>query len=247
MKKTTLAVLLTVFAANAPSYAQPDYAESASVAQTIVVATVKDPDMMPYSEAFERMKKFESLPEKDKVYLRFFAVLKSDTVKVSDVRIRLDGDGVQLPVPVKSDGTLDLPYSEAAYKEKAEILTNQKAGTMKIYYGPGIKVPETTAFRYRDLMDGVTQSTAMMKSFWNFLFPSFVGASLRYHQANGQYLTINSKNGIQKIQINESKKSIPVEYDRWLYEENPMVTVSEKPEKIFPFNLSASSVAHKEN
>lgn len=80
----------------------------------------------------------------------------------------------------------------------------------------------------------------MMKKFWFFLFPSFIGASLRYPEAGEQYLVIHSQKGDQRVDIDASRKVIALELDSALYDENPMVTVSEKPLKILPFNVKPS-------
>lgn len=234
--KTACALLFTCL--SFAVHAQEAAPEAESI-PTVVVKQVKDPDMMAYSKVFEYMKEFETVKPHDKIFLRFFVVPKGDA-KISDLKLTVEGDGVNLPVDIETDGTVHFPVSEAAYAAKADVYTNQKTGRYKIYYGPGIQVPETTSFHYRDLMDGVKQSTAMMKKFWFFLFPSFIGASLRYPEANGQYLVIHSKSGDQRIDIDTGRKVIALELDGALYTENPMVTVSEKPFKISPFNVSQS-------
>lgn len=210
--------------------------EAEAPMQTVVVRQIKDPDMMAYSYVFEKMQDFEKLKEKDKIFLRFFAVPIGDA-QLSKLRLTLEGPERSEELKVEPDGTIEFPFSEQAYATKAEVMTNQKLGAFKVHYGPGIKVPASTTFKYRDVMDGVKQSTTMMKKFWNFLFPSFKGASLRYATAEGQYAIIQSAQGERRIEINPDKKSIAIELDSSLYEENPTVTVSQKPDKISPFNV----------
>lgn len=78
----------------------------------------------------------------------------------------------------------------------------------------------------------------MMKKFWSFLFPSFKGAALRYEDAHGQTAVIHSKSGDKNLVIFPDHKSIALELDSDLFDENPLVTVSERPLKISPFNVA---------
>lgn len=239
MKKfSTTACFFSFICLSIAARAQETPAE-ASPMQTVEIKQIKDPDMMPYSKVYEYMKEFETVKPHDKIYLRFVVAPKGDA-KISDLKLTVEEGVNNLPVEIEPDGTVHFPKSEVAYAAKSSIYTNQKAGRYKINYGPGIVVPEETSFRYRDLMDGVKQSSAMMKKFWFFLFPSFIGASLRYPEAKEQYLVIHSHKGDQKVDIEASRKVIALELDSALYDENPVVTVSEKPFKILPFNVKPS-------
>lgn len=205
---------------------------------TVTVTGVKDRDTMPYSIVFKQMNEFNELKENDKIYLRFLLEIKKDVpIKFSDVVISVEGGDVKLPVKVEDDGTVDFPVSQAAFDAKAEILTNQSGGKLKIIYAPGIKVPAEKSFHYAELMDGVKQSTSMMRKFWHFFFPSFLGASLKYANAHGQSLTIQTKGGDKRLIVDASRKSIALPYDSTLYRENPILVISELPEKIVPYNV----------
>jgi hypothetical protein len=221
------------------SNAQESKIASSEQVETVLVNGVKDPALMSYVDVIELRQEFDALKNKDKIFLRFYAEMKSKESRISDLKVHLEGENINQPVTVEYDGTLDLPVIDATASKNADIITNQKTGTLKIYYAPGIKVPEGTSFTYREVMDGIEQSTAMMKKFWNFLFPSFHGVSLRYINVDGQFAIIHSKSGDKKISIDQTRKSIALEYDAALYEENPIVTVSEKPVKISPVNVGA--------
>lgn len=212
--------------------------DAPAMPETVIVKGIRDPEMIDYKSVVKRMKQFDALRETDKIYLRFFMVPKAKDANISDFRVRLEGKEFEMSVPVEADGTVRLPFSEQALAAEAEVVTNQKAGTLDIYYGPGIKVPEGLSFKYRDVMDGVKQSTSMMKKFWTFLFPSFKGASLRYTKADGQFMIIHAKAGEDKRTIDLARKSIALELDSDLYEENPQITVSERPAKIAPYNVA---------
>ena len=232
-----LGVFSHAASAQVPEQADPPVDPPATA--TVVISEIKDRDTMPYGDAFKKMEEFGRLKENDKIYLRFFVELKkSSAKKIGDVTIMLDGGDLHQRVAIEDDGTLGLPLSQAAADAKAEIISNQGGGTLKIYYGPGIKVPEATTFKYRDIMDGVNQSSGMMKKFWNFLYPSFKGASLRYAEVHDQYLVIQKKDGDEKIAIDPDRKSIVLEMDSVLYRDNPTVVVSERPRKILPFNVA---------
>jgi len=220
--------------------AQPPSTEPASDTpmQTVVVTLTKDPDLLPYTKIYEKMQEFETIKERDKIYLRFFAAPKGDA-ELSKLKMSLASGGANMPIDIEPDGTIQFPVPAPGDVANAAVLTNQR-GNFKIHYGPGIKVPESESFRYRDVMDGVKQSTTMMKKFWSFLFPSFKGAGLRYAEANGQYAIIHARQGDIKIDVVPARKSIPLELDSSLYEENPLVTVSQRPVKISPFNVSPS-------
>ncbi|MES2316549.1 MAG: hypothetical protein V4631_03565 [Pseudomonadota bacterium] len=239
MRTMLLTSALAALTFSLPASAQDGAAAPADEApmQVVVVKQRKDPDMISYADVHEKMKKFNALTSRDRIHLRFFAVAKGDA-KMADLKLTLEWPGATKVLPVEADGTIEIPMSEQAVADKADIFTNQKIGAFVIHYGPGINVPATTSFRYREVMDGVKQSTSMMKKFWNFLFPSFKGASLRYGAANGQFLVIQSSKGEQRIAIDTARKAIPLELDSDLYDENPVVTVSEKPLKISPFNVS---------
>src|SRR5476649_1131451 len=119
---------------------------------TVVVADIKDRDMMKYSDAFSQMTAFKKLPDTDKIYLRFFVELKKNSPKkMSDIVVTLDSENLHTPILLETDGTLQIPFSVDANAESADINTNQGGSTIKIYYGPGIKVPEGTTFKYRDI------------------------------------------------------------------------------------------------
>lgn len=206
---------------------------------TVTVKGIKDRDTMPYSILYKQMLDFKNLKENDKIYLRFFFEIKKGfPTKFGDLVVSVDGGDLHLPATVEDDGTVNLPVSQAAFDANAEILTNQGGGSLKVFYGPGIKIPAENTFRYSEIMDGVKQSTSMMRKFWHFFFPSFLGASVRYADAHGQSLTIKAKGGDETLVVDASRKSIVLPYDPVLYRENPMVIVSERPQKILPYNTA---------
>lgn len=210
--------------------------------ESVVVVGTKDPDVAPYKKAFAFIQKFEALAEKDKIYLRFFMQHRDKGIDPRSVRIVVEGSNTHIPVRVEPDGTIDMPVSQAAADDNADVVTNQKLDTFNYYYGPAIKIPNELTFRYRELMDGMVQSTAAMKKLWSVFFPAFKGVTLRYAIARNQFLTIvSSSRGQLQVDIVNDRKAIPLEFDRVLYDENPMVSLSEKPMRILPYNVSDPS------
>jgi hypothetical protein len=204
----------------------------------IEVTGIKDPDAMPYSKAFDAIKKFKKIGPLRYASLKFFFKTDDASFDFRALKLHLSSDSMALSIPIGSDGVFEMPFSEKAMTENGELYLNQKPGKMKGFYGPFINIPESSTFTYRELMDGVTESTKIMKKMYGFFFPSFLGASLRYSKLESQSLEIRSSRGTERIVIGAERKSISLDFDRSLYEENPSVWISHKPIRIVPFNVA---------
>ena len=206
------------------------------VLDNVDVRGSKDLDSIAYADEYKVIRKAAALTGLDKVELRFFLRSKRKDIDLKDVRLHLTGSTVDQDVPVAPDGFFTLPILPAAAEEKALVVSNMPSGSLQLFYGPEILGGGTRAVHYRDLMDGMAQSTKMMKALWGFFFPSFVGVSVRFDQPDA-FLTFGSPAAPHRIAAENGDTFIILDYDEGLYKENPEISFSTPPSRIVPVNV----------
>lgn len=106
----------------------------------VVVSSTKDPDWKTYRaftaglDVFEEQRRLA--PDAS---LRFVLLPKAADASLEDIKLRIAGDELSIPVPVAADGTFTVPRSEAATREDAELLLNRKPGTFR--WRPDVRTP----------------------------------------------------------------------------------------------------------
>lgn len=210
--------------------------EEPVVLDSITVTGSKDLDTIPYAEEYKVIQKAAALDQLDKVQLRFFLRAKSKDLDLGTVRIHLIGDTINQNIPVSVDGVFALPELPAAAAEGALVVSNKPSGSLQLFYGPEIRIGSPEAMHYRDLIDGMSQSTKMMKSLWGFFFPSFVAVSIRF-DAVDQYLAIGPPASQTRISALAGDRFVVIDEDKRLYELNPEVRFSTAPTRIVAVNV----------
>lgn len=158
--------------------ANDEAAASAPVSTASAAVTVRaprEPAIMPYKDAHEFFAKLAAVPH-DKIRMRFIVSSQDAAVKPADLRIRLVGETVDIPVPVGPEGDVEIPLSQQALDEKAEFVTNQKKGTMnlEIRIVPRLGAPETLS--YADALDAAAQTERVVKTLMPWYLRMLVSA-----------------------------------------------------------------------
>lgn len=116
----------------------PEQAD-ASVA-AVVVATNKDPDWKTYRAFTAGLDIFDEQRQMaPAASLQFLLLPKAANASLKDIKLRIAGDELSIPLPIAEDGSFTVPRSEAATKEDAELLLNRKPGTFR--WRPDVRTP----------------------------------------------------------------------------------------------------------
>jgi hypothetical protein len=118
--------------------------QAASTVAAVVVSTSKDPDWKTYQAFTAGLDIFDEQHRlAPAAALRFVLVPKSPHASMKDIKLRIAGDELSIPVPIAEDGTFTVPRSTQATREDAELLLNRKPGTFR--WRPDIRTPGVAA------------------------------------------------------------------------------------------------------
>ena len=119
---------------------QPAFGED----QAVVVSGSKDPDWKTYRAFNAGLDVFEQQHGMAPAApLRFVLLPKTANASLKDIKLRIAGDEMSIPLVVAEDGTFAVPRSEAASKEDAELLLNRRPGTFR--WRPDVHTPGVPA------------------------------------------------------------------------------------------------------
>lgn len=108
----------------------------------VVVSSSKDPDWKTYRAFTSGLDVFDAQRQlAPQAVLRFVLLPKTATASLEGVKLRIAGDALSIPIAVEDDGTFQVPRSEAASREDAELLLNRKPGTFR--WRPDVRTPGT--------------------------------------------------------------------------------------------------------
>ncbi|OFA05617.1 hypothetical protein [Duganella sp. HH101] len=106
----------------------------------VVVSTSKDPDWKTYRAFNAGLDVFDQQHGMaPTASLRFVLLPKAAGASLKDIKLRVAGDDISIPLAVAEDGTFAVPRSEAALKEDAELMLNRKPGTFR--WRPDVHTP----------------------------------------------------------------------------------------------------------
>ena len=118
---------------------QPDPA----AASVVKVNGIRDPDWKPYSSMLKGVRRFKEkhdlAPNAD---LRFILVPRGSGVDMSALQLRLQGDKASLATAMTQGNIFTLPVEPELAQDKAELMLNRKAGSVR--WLPYVRSPMTT-------------------------------------------------------------------------------------------------------
>jgi len=143
MKRVSQLIILAVPCMLQPVFAGDDDMPNTS-AEAVVVSGSKDPDWKTYRAFTAGLDTFDEQHRlAPAAALRFVLLPKAATASLQDIKLRIAGDTLSIPVPVDADGTFTVPRSDAATQEDAELFLNRKPGTFR--WRPDIRSPGVPA------------------------------------------------------------------------------------------------------
>jgi hypothetical protein len=148
--KTSSALLLSVvmlspaaFATEPATEATPEVAAAEDKMQEVVVAGIKNPELKPYRimsaglDAFDEYRKHA--PEATLRFRLNKRGQRGPDTNWDDVKLRLVGSETSIPVAIAGDGRFELPRSQEAYDDEADLILNKKKST--IGFTPEVRTP----------------------------------------------------------------------------------------------------------
>jgi hypothetical protein len=197
-------------------------------------AVAEERAWMPYRKLVEtvRLDKFYALPENARDKVTLFATIKPENehLKPADLALTVLHGGEKQALPVTADGKIFMVPNAKWLAQDAVIWINQPKDE-KIGIGFGIQavIPSGTHWRYASLMGSVKQSTALIKSqagMFSVFTPKIKSVVLRF--AKPAQLRIQAKGGV-RMMVSDAKGDIWLKPDAGLMQENPLMTLSERP------------------
>lgn len=157
--RTFLGLALTL--AMAQACAQSAQAPAADEVATVQVKGVRDPEIMPYKDAYEFMTRLKKAGgERVEPIVR---VVSASTKKpVAGLEVTLQGDNTFERVAVTPEGRVTMPISEAALADKAEFVSNQKKGALETHVFLRPKLPPE-GLTYADIVASIEGAQRVRK------------------------------------------------------------------------------------
>jgi hypothetical protein len=95
--------------------------------QAVQVSGMKDQDWKPYRQMLNGLNAFERhhalAPE---TQLRFIVRPQIEGLALADIRLKIVGDTIQVPIVLADNGSFELPRNQKAADENADLVLNQK-------------------------------------------------------------------------------------------------------------------------
>ncbi len=231
-----VAILLFSCALASPAFSQQEM--DAEKVEKIEVTGMKDPSTLPYKFAYDYLEKYYSQPH-DRIALNIRVMVDDAKKKSADLKIRLVGKTVDVPIPITPDGRVEIPFSKAILDDDAEFITNRKKGLGgKVEIGISLVVPPGTTLHYSDLVAALAQTRSAAKGFmpwWiGWLLPTELNAvQVAFDAPANQTATVMASAGNKIFRANE-KGTIVIVLDDRLYAENPKIVLSAAPKSMSP-------------
>jgi hypothetical protein len=235
MKTIQLLLNLTLpLLAGSAAMAQSAPNAEAQTLTRVEITQQRDPEFIPYRDFFASIEKFEQLRDRDRIALILRVVPQRNDLNLSDLKVRLVGDGdYTRPIEVSKGGRLAVPYDRRALDHNADFMFNVKRGSLK----PEINVlirfnGQTTS--YRELMDSLKQADKAERELMTFaqrlLFPHSNAVAAGFGEGVRATITIGSARlGTQRLETNR-RGVVGIEFNDELYAENPVVEFSSAPD-----------------
>lgn len=201
----------------------------------IEVKGMRSPDMMPYKDAYEYLRKLNEKPH-DKIAVRMRIVPQDKKVALSDIKITLQGDKTDRSIPIAADGLIEVPFEKVLLDDNAEFITNQKKDSIAVHVSIEVLPPANGPLRYRYLSEALTQARDSVKQMvpWyvRWLVPnSWNAVELEFADGAIGSATVMAANGKQ-VFLGGKENKIKMLLDDHLISENPEVVFSTPPKSI---------------
>jgi hypothetical protein len=213
-------------------HAWADGVQPTPVLGTQEVQWVRDPEILPYSEAYKFFLVYDECPRMQPR----FRIRRSGKIDISNVRIELIGGDISLDIPVDpTTWTVDVPRNDAALKAKAEFMVNQHPHVLRFEVDATVRLPDGLTDNYAHFLSAVTQA--------NKCENKVVPFAIRMVRRNYNALAVRMPAG-GKISIDTSPAivleadvngNVIVPFDPKIESQNPMISFSAMPIHILPF------------
>lgn len=143
------------------AYAQTAETPAEGEIQTVQVTGVRDPEMMPYKDAYETLTRLNAVGQ-GRIEFVIRVMSKKTKQPVTGLELALRGENTFERVPVLPGGVVDVPLSEKAYADNAEFVSNQKKGTILAQMGLNPKLPPEN-IKYADILESLEAARRAVK------------------------------------------------------------------------------------
>lgn len=137
-----LSIIAALLTMGAPAFAQ-DAAppETPAGAETVPVSSIKDPALRPYRRMVRGLDVWnEKRALAPTASLRFELWTADGKPAAPDgLRLRIAGDQVDIAMPIDADGSFELPRSQQAWDDEADLVLNRKKDQFR--WRPRIRTP----------------------------------------------------------------------------------------------------------
>jgi hypothetical protein len=203
--------------------------------ETVVVKNPKNAAVMSYDTAYERLKRMQD-SKLDRIKLEVRVKMKDPAVPLSNLRVAIVNDAINVPLKVRPDGLIVLPLRDDLYKTNAEILSNQPKGSMDTLVTFDIVWRGALEIPYFEVEETVRQLEVAGKDVMGWIaymifFPSTnnIEAALQYSEPRGQTLKIVKDGRVLKTFTADEKGKLPFKLDPSWKALQPTLVFSELP------------------
>jgi hypothetical protein len=165
-------------------HAAEDEHAASQLLDKVEVHMPREPAMMPYKDAYEMLHKFSESGKYNRLDLKVLVKSRNKTVKPEDIRLRLVGDTLDIPIDIAADGRVRVPLMPEALLDNAEIISNQPRKSLSAGIEFVCRLPAGERFSYRELMQMLPQADQAIREFvpWyiRWLVPAMSAVEFRF-------------------------------------------------------------------
>lgn len=126
-------LVLTTMLAWLPGAQAQEQASPDQEMQSVRVAGVRDPAILPYKKAHDLISAVDRA-SKGYVQLRIRITSSATKAPIDHLTIALEGEQTHETLAISPDGFVTVPLNQTAYAEGAEFITNQKKKTLRVEF-----------------------------------------------------------------------------------------------------------------
>lgn len=134
MRKVFLSLLaLPLLSASASTELATDADSAPDEVQVVSVNGIKDPELMSYRTLLAGLDAFEAHHDLAPAAptLRFKLNSLAKDMNPESLSLRIQSDDAAIPVAIAMDGSFQLPRNQLAYEQNADLVLNQKKGSIR--------------------------------------------------------------------------------------------------------------------
>lgn len=165
---------------------------SAALAQAVEAAT--ESSTTPYATLYEVLSPVAKINQYDHLIAIERIESKLPGVRPETIKLVIHAKQGSITLPIKPNGEVDFPVTDALRAENPPVETNQPKGSLALIVNVALRLPAGTRVAWRDIEAGLAQVKTFYAQTQGATAPSIEGVEAYFTPDKPAMLTIEGKN-----------------------------------------------------